>query len=93
VNVEAETRYARSGDVSIAYQVTGEGPFDVVYVPGFVSHVELTWGVPGMAAFQPTACLVLPPACPTASVVCRPWRRAWTTSALSWMQPDRSVQP
>ena len=36
-----ETRYARSGDVSIAYQVIGDGPFDVVHVPGFVSHVEL----------------------------------------------------
>jgi class 3 adenylate cyclase/pimeloyl-ACP methyl ester carboxylesterase len=48
--MEAETRYARSGDVSIAYQVTGDGPFDVVHVPGFVSHVELAWDVPGMAA-------------------------------------------
>jgi class 3 adenylate cyclase len=37
-----ETRYARSGDVSIAYQVVGEGPFDVVLVPS-VSHVELAW--------------------------------------------------
>ena len=36
-----ETLYARSGDVSIAYQVVGDGPFDLVYVPGFVSHVEL----------------------------------------------------
>jgi class 3 adenylate cyclase/esterase/lipase len=50
--MEAETRYARSGDVSIAYQVTGDGPFDVVHVPGFVSHVELTWDVPGMVAFN-----------------------------------------
>ena len=50
--MEAETRYARSGDVSIAYQVTGDGPFDVVYVPPFVSHVELAWGVPGIAAFN-----------------------------------------
>jgi class 3 adenylate cyclase len=41
-----ETRYARSGDVAIAYQVTGEGPFDVVYVPGFVSDVELGWSWP-----------------------------------------------
>ena len=41
-----ETRYARSGDVSIAYQVIGHGPFDLVYVPGFVSHVELRWRVP-----------------------------------------------
>ena len=38
-----ETRYARSGDVAIAYQVTGEGPFDLVLVPGYVSHVELGW--------------------------------------------------
>ena len=50
MTVEAETRYARSGDVSIAYQVTGDGPFDVVHVPGFVSHVELAWEVPGIAA-------------------------------------------
>ena len=41
-----ETRYARSGDVSIAYQVAGEGPFDVVVVPGFISHVELGWEIP-----------------------------------------------
>src|SRR5881392_2632985 len=40
-----ETRYARSGDVHIAYQVTGDGPFDLVYVPPFVSHVELQWQV------------------------------------------------
>jgi pimeloyl-ACP methyl ester carboxylesterase/class 3 adenylate cyclase len=46
-----ETRYARSGDVSIAYQVVGEGPFDLVHVPGFVSHVELAWNVPGQAEF------------------------------------------
>ena len=41
-----ETRYAKSGDVSIAYQVVGEGPFDVVLVPGHVSHVELAWENP-----------------------------------------------
>jgi len=34
-NVHPETRYARSGDVSIAYQVVGEGPFDLVFVPPF----------------------------------------------------------
>jgi class 3 adenylate cyclase len=49
--MEAETRYARSGDVSIAYQMTGEGSFDVVYVPPFASHVELAWDVASMAAF------------------------------------------
>jgi class 3 adenylate cyclase len=46
-----ETRYARSGDVSIAYQVVGDGPFDVVFAPGYVSHVELVWEAAGIAAF------------------------------------------
>jgi class 3 adenylate cyclase len=45
-----ETRYARSGDVSIAYQVLGEGPFDVVIAPSWVSHVELQWEAAGWAA-------------------------------------------
>jgi pimeloyl-ACP methyl ester carboxylesterase/class 3 adenylate cyclase len=45
----SETHYARSGDVSIAYQLTGEGPFDLVHVPGFLSHVELRWTVPSFA--------------------------------------------
>jgi hypothetical protein len=36
-----ETRYARSGDVNIAYQVVGEGPRDLVYVPGWVSNIEM----------------------------------------------------
>jgi class 3 adenylate cyclase len=45
-----ETRYARSGDVMIAYQVVGEGPFDVVLTPGAVSHVELYWDLAGMTA-------------------------------------------
>jgi pimeloyl-ACP methyl ester carboxylesterase len=42
----SETRYAKSGDLSIAYQVAGNGPLDVVCIPGFVSHVELGWDVP-----------------------------------------------
>lgn len=43
------TQYARSGDLSIAYQVVGDGPIDVVWVPGFVSHVELIWEMPPAA--------------------------------------------
>jgi class 3 adenylate cyclase len=43
---QPKTRYARAGTVSIAYQVVGEGPFDVVIVPGFISHVELIWEMP-----------------------------------------------
>jgi class 3 adenylate cyclase/pimeloyl-ACP methyl ester carboxylesterase len=48
--VRPETRYARSGDVNIAYQVVGEGPFDLVFVPGSVSHIELAWEIPRWAA-------------------------------------------
>jgi pimeloyl-ACP methyl ester carboxylesterase len=47
----SETRYTRSGDVSIAYQVVGDGPFDLVYVPGWVSSIELMWDEPDYAAF------------------------------------------
>ncbi|HEY7560821.1 MAG TPA: adenylate/guanylate cyclase domain-containing protein [Gaiellaceae bacterium] len=49
--VRAETRYARSGDVNIAYQVTGEGALDLVLVPGFVSHLEHDWDEPRSAHF------------------------------------------
>ncbi len=38
-----ETRYAKSGDVNIAYQVVGEGPFDLIHVPPFISNLELQW--------------------------------------------------
>jgi class 3 adenylate cyclase len=41
------TQYARAGDISIAYQVVGDGPIDVVLVPGYVSHVEMLWDFPG----------------------------------------------
>jgi pimeloyl-ACP methyl ester carboxylesterase len=48
----SETRYAQTaGGDSIAYQVVGEGPRDVVFVPGFVSHVEQFWGEPAIARF------------------------------------------
>jgi pimeloyl-ACP methyl ester carboxylesterase len=39
----SETKYARNGDVSIAYQVLGRGPTDIVYVPPFMSNLELQW--------------------------------------------------
>lgn len=45
------TRYARSGDLNIAYQVFGSGSLDLVYVPGWVSHVEETWESPDYAEF------------------------------------------
>jgi pimeloyl-ACP methyl ester carboxylesterase len=44
-----ETRFAKSGDVNIAYQVVGQGPFDLVYVPGWISNIELMWEEPAHA--------------------------------------------
>ncbi|HXQ51319.1 MAG TPA: adenylate/guanylate cyclase domain-containing protein [Stellaceae bacterium] len=46
-----ETRYAKSGTVSIAYQVVGDGPIDLVMVPGFISNVEIGWEEPNYAKF------------------------------------------
>ena len=45
------TRYAKSDDVHIAYQILGEGPTDVLFVPGFVSNVEATWQSLDRSAF------------------------------------------
>jgi pimeloyl-ACP methyl ester carboxylesterase len=45
------TRYAKSGEVNIAYQVTGKGPLDLIYVPGWVSNVEYAWEEPSYARF------------------------------------------
>lgn len=49
--MQPETRYARSGDVNLAYQVVGEGPFDLIWVPGWISNVEESWEVPEYAHF------------------------------------------
>jgi pimeloyl-ACP methyl ester carboxylesterase len=46
-----ETRYADSDGVGIAYQVVGDGPIDVVMIPGFGSHLEHAWGHPKLAHF------------------------------------------
>jgi len=47
----AETSYAKCGDLSLAYQVFGDGPIELVIVGPFVSHVELAWTVPQFKAF------------------------------------------
>lgn len=51
VRVQPETRFARSADVSIAYEVLGEGPLDVVWIPSMTHHVELVWESPAHARF------------------------------------------
>jgi hypothetical protein len=84
----APIRYAKSGDVNVAYQVTGGGPFDLVLVPGFFSHLEIDWEHPGHARLlerlgsfarlirfdkRGTGLRIERSACPTSN-------RGWTTS-------------
>jgi pimeloyl-ACP methyl ester carboxylesterase len=46
-----DTQYAQSGGVNIAFQVVGEGPRDLVYVPGWASNIEVMWEEPTHARF------------------------------------------
>jgi class 3 adenylate cyclase/pimeloyl-ACP methyl ester carboxylesterase len=52
--VAAETRYAREGNRHIAYQVVGEGPFDLAFLPDWVNHLELQWEEPRQERFLKT---------------------------------------
>jgi class 3 adenylate cyclase len=51
VNRRPETRFASSGELAIAYQVVGDGPIDLLFVPGFMSHVELNWDYVFISSF------------------------------------------
>ena len=67
----AETSYAKCGDLSLAYQVFGDGPVELVFVGPMVTHVELFWAMPEFKAFfdqLATFCRVL--------VVRQGWGRA-----------------
>jgi hypothetical protein len=89
MNEIPETKYARSGDVHIAYHVVGDGPIDAVVVPGWVSHVELAWELPQFRRFYErlasfSRLMVLDKrgtGAWTESPACRRWRSAWTTCA------------
>ena len=50
-SADAPVQYARSGEVNIAYQVLGSGPIDLVFVMGWVSHLEYYWREPSFARF------------------------------------------
>jgi pimeloyl-ACP methyl ester carboxylesterase len=51
VLTEPQTRYVKSGDAHIAYQVVGDGPADLIVVRGYISHLEVAWESPALAAF------------------------------------------
>ncbi|CAH1648175.1 Adenylate cyclase [Hyphomicrobiales bacterium] len=49
--MQPETHYAKSGEVRIAYQILGNGPIDLVFVPGFISNLDHSWDEPTLAYF------------------------------------------
>ena len=49
--MDVDVHYARSGDLRIAYATFGDGPVDFVFVPGWVSHLESSWGADASARF------------------------------------------
>lgn len=49
--MKPKTSYTKSGDFNIAYQVIGEGPIDILYIPGWVSNIDMMWAEPRLAAF------------------------------------------
>ena len=49
--MQIETCYARNGDANIAWTAAGDAPTDLLFIPGFISHVEHLWEQPGLAGF------------------------------------------
>lgn len=49
--IKPDTKYAKSGQINIAYQIFGHGPVDLVYIPGWVSNIDLMWECPELAYF------------------------------------------
>ena len=84
-----ETRYAKSGDLRIAYQVVGSGELDLVFIQGFISNLDLCWEEPGWAYFLSrlagfSRLIVFTSAAPGFPIAPRAspaLRSEWTTSA------------
>ena len=49
--MQPETRYARAGEAYVGYQVIGDGPLDVVFIPAWNSNVDVMWEEPSLARF------------------------------------------
>lgn len=49
--MKPKTNYTKSGNFNIAYQIIGDGPVDIIYIPGWVSNIDMMWAEPRLAAF------------------------------------------
>ena len=91
-----QTRYARSGTVNIAYQVIGDGPRDLVFVSGWVSHLESGWAEPLVARFLRRLAsfsrLILFDKRGTLDSNCHTAADTCAISAMPWSPPGPSVQ-
>ena len=87
--VTPATRYAKSGDVHIAYQVVGDGANDLVFVPGWVSHVEYAWEDPSYSDFLKRLVVLLSshPPRPSGHRAVGPRRRAAHARAADGRRP------
>jgi pimeloyl-ACP methyl ester carboxylesterase len=97
--VQPTVRFTKSGDVNIAYGVVGDGPIDLVWVPGWVSNMEISWEDPSYARFLDRLASFsrlivfdkrgtgLSDRVPYPS--CPPSSSAWMTSGRSWMRSAR----
>jgi len=85
----SEIKYARSGDVNIAYEAIGDGPIDLVIVHGWVATIEAMRGAPGFVLFAQRLAsfsrVIQFDACPTGSLKQPQWKNVWMMCALSWM--------
>lgn len=50
-SLKPKTSYTKSGEFNIAYQIVGNGPVDIIYIPGWVSNIDMMWAEPRLAAF------------------------------------------
>jgi DNA-binding SARP family transcriptional activator len=78
---QAPVRYARSGNLNIAYQVTGDGPIDLVLISGFVSHLEKDWEEPRHAHFLERLGSI--------ARLIRFDKDAWAEAAAAWERLER----
>ena len=96
-----EIRFARSGDVDVAYRVVGDGPVDLVYVQGSYTHLEINWELPQFRRYcerlaEFTRLILFDKRGMGMSDRVQAPRRsrsAWTTSARSWTRSAASALP
>ena len=94
--MKPETNYAKSGDVYIAYQVNGTGPFDLVWAPGTFSHLDMDWEFPMRADFflklgMIAGSSVLISAAPVYPIARRRWQRSSNEPTIFALSLTRSA--